>query len=127
MRTKVIDELDAEVRSLLQPQGYHIDETLAEAFDRLDIEVSRVFAHDPAGRGAVRRALWAGAMSRRVASARDGLEDWRTPSERERGEGVSGKRYKLRTAPPKPDRAKSRFTRDMLRAEIHERTCDAEP
>jgi hypothetical protein len=57
--SNVVDRLAGEVLSLLRPAGYRIDETLAEAFDRLDIEVSRVFAHDPARRGAVRRALWA--------------------------------------------------------------------
>jgi hypothetical protein len=58
MRTKVIDRLARETLAVLR-QGHHIDETLAEAFDRLDYEIGRAFAHDPARRGAVRRALWA--------------------------------------------------------------------
>jgi hypothetical protein len=57
--TTIIDRLARETLSLLRLQGYHIDETLAEAFDRLDYEIGRAFAHDPPRRGAVRRALWA--------------------------------------------------------------------
>jgi hypothetical protein len=63
--TNVIDRLAREALSRLRLQGYHIDEALAEAFDRLDYEIGRAFAHDPARRGAVRRALWA---ARDVAS-----------------------------------------------------------
>jgi hypothetical protein len=57
--TTVIDRLAREALALLHPQGYELDETLAAAFDRLDYEIGRVFARDPARRGAVRRALWA--------------------------------------------------------------------
>jgi hypothetical protein len=57
--TNVIDRLAKEVLSLLRVPKHHIDEALAEAFDRLDYEIGRAFARDPARRGAVRRALWA--------------------------------------------------------------------
>jgi hypothetical protein len=35
---------------------------------------------------------------------------------------VNGRRYRLRTAPPRPDRARSRFARGVRIAEMRERT-----
>jgi hypothetical protein len=63
--TNTIGRLAREALSLLR-EGHHIDAALAEAFDRLDNEIGRAFANDPARRGAVRRALWA---ARGVASS----------------------------------------------------------